>query len=98
MKLSWLIPQEKKFFDLLEQYAALTQECAKVLYDLFTNFDKREEKWREIKRLEQEHHKSQRNALKPYFRKEKVPCRPKQAENTEGHRNVAYLVDEEIPR
>jgi uncharacterized protein len=52
MRLSWLIPQEKKFYDLLEQYAGLARECTRTLMELFRNFDEREQKWQEIKALE----------------------------------------------
>jgi uncharacterized protein len=53
MKLSWLIPQEKKFFDLLEEYADLTRQCTNQLLNFFEEFDKRKEKWRDIKALEE---------------------------------------------
>lgn len=52
MKLKWLIPQEKKFFDLLEQYADLARECANLLLEMFSQFETREKKWREIKVIE----------------------------------------------
>jgi uncharacterized protein len=53
MKLSWLIPQEKKFYELLEQYAELACKCASQMLDLFENFDRRKEKWREVKATEE---------------------------------------------
>ena len=53
MKLSWLIPQEKKFLDLLEEYADLTRQCTNQLLNFFEEFDKRKEKWRDIKALEE---------------------------------------------
>ena len=53
MKLAWLIPQEKKFFDLLEQYAGLARECSNLLLEMFNQFDMRETKWREIKDVEE---------------------------------------------
>lgn len=52
MALSWLIPQEKKFYDLLEQYTELACECSGVLIELFKDFDARESKYKEIKDLE----------------------------------------------
>ena len=52
MKLPWIIPQEKKFFDMLEQYAGLVKECAHYLNEMFTDMDKREKKWLDIKETE----------------------------------------------
>ncbi len=49
---SWLVPQEKKFFDFLEEYAGLTRECSGKLVELFDKFDKRDDMYIEIKVIE----------------------------------------------
>lgn len=49
---SWLVPQEKKFFDFLEQYAELARECSGKLMEFFRNFDERETRYAEIKSIE----------------------------------------------
>jgi uncharacterized protein len=49
---SWLVPQEKKFFDLLEQYADLARECSGKLMELFRDFEKRDDYYLEIKIIE----------------------------------------------
>ncbi|MFA6449094.1 MAG: DUF47 family protein [bacterium] len=49
---SWLVPQEKKFFDFLEQYADLTRECSEKMIELFADFGNREAKYKEIKSIE----------------------------------------------
>lgn len=48
----WLVPQEKKFFDFLEQYADLTREASGKLMELSRDFDDRQTKYNEIKSLE----------------------------------------------
>jgi predicted phosphate transport protein (TIGR00153 family) len=49
---SWLVPQEKKFFDFLEQYADLARECSGKLMELFRDFEKRDDYYLEIKIIE----------------------------------------------
>lgn len=49
---SWLVPQERKFFDFLEQYAELARECSVKLMEFFRNFDERETRYAEIKSIE----------------------------------------------
>jgi uncharacterized protein len=49
---SWLVPQEKKFFDFLEQYADLARECSAKLMELFRDFDNKETKYKEIRDIE----------------------------------------------
>ncbi|MEW5946419.1 MAG: DUF47 family protein [bacterium] len=53
MKLSWLIPQEKKFYDLLDEYAGFARECANLLLKMFSDPASREATWKEIKALEE---------------------------------------------
>jgi uncharacterized protein len=53
MNFSFLIPQEKKFFDLLEQYADLARQITSLLLDFFKNIESRETQWREIKFIEE---------------------------------------------
>jgi uncharacterized protein len=54
MNLKWLIPQEKKFFDMLEEYAEMARRCCNKFVELFADFERREEIWREIKAIEHE--------------------------------------------
>lgn len=49
---NWLVPQEKKFYGYLEEYADLTRECSRTLMELFRDFDNRAAKYNEIRRLE----------------------------------------------
>ncbi len=49
---SWLVPQEKKFYDFLEQYSDLSRECSGKLMELFKDFEKREELYLDIKIIE----------------------------------------------
>jgi predicted phosphate transport protein (TIGR00153 family) len=48
----WLIPQDKIFFDLFEQQAAVLTEAAQKLVDLTENFTDVKEKRHEIEQLE----------------------------------------------
>ncbi len=49
---SWLVPQDKKFFELLEQYADLSRECSGKLLELFREFNRRDDLYLEIKIIE----------------------------------------------
>ena len=53
MKLrEWLVPNDRAFFDLLEQESANVVEGAHRLEEIIEKFDRLEERWNEIKRIE----------------------------------------------
>jgi predicted phosphate transport protein (TIGR00153 family) len=49
---SWLVPQDKAFFDLLEQESANVANAAHKLEEMITKFDRLEERRTEMKQLE----------------------------------------------
>jgi len=54
MNVSWIIPQEKKFFDLIEKEAENLLKAAKILEEMLETFSDMEKKMQEISRLEHE--------------------------------------------
>ncbi len=52
--LSFLVPTEKKFFEMLERQAQKAEEGVRALYDLLKNFTDVEEKARALTRIENE--------------------------------------------
>ena len=49
---SWLVPQEKKFYGFLEQYAELARESSLKMMELFRDFGNRAAIYKEIKHIE----------------------------------------------
>lgn len=53
MRLSWLIPQEKKFFDIMENQSGNVLKGVETLIDMIENYSNVEERRRKIKEIEE---------------------------------------------